>query len=413
MELPADLPRQEVVIHPSHDLADYIKVGEDVTEVLEITPPAFYVKRITYTKWMKKTPTSVDSESTTHFLSALAPLCTITGGIFGDSLLAYLVIGKFVDHLPLYRQIKIFERLGVHLAASTVSDAIAAVCRLLEPLYNSLKREVLANKYIQADETGIKVQDRDKPGACHSGFFWAYHAPVAGLVLFDYQKGHNAEAAATILTGFQGVLQTDGLAVYHTLFKDNPNVTLAACMAHVRRKFDEAVGYDAVRAKHVVGEIAKLYEVEKKIRENPQLTELEICQLRLLEASPVLDKLKSYLVEEYGNVLPSSPIGKAIAYTLKLWDKLTVYLYHGQLLIDNNGVENVIRPIALRRKNFLFAGSHSAAQNAAMLHSFLGSCQHNNLNPHEWLSDVLTKLNSTDYEGKFSDLLPNRWKKQG
>ncbi len=315
--------------------------------------------------------------------------------------------------LPLYRQIKIFERLGIHLAASTVSDAIAATCRLLEPLYKSLKQEVLANKYLQADETGIRVQDRDKPGACHSGFFWAYHTPVTKLVLFDYQKTHSAEAAATILTGFQGVLQTDGLAVYNTLFKDNPNVTLAACMAHVRRKFDEAVGYDAVRAKYVVGEIAKLYGIEKKIRENPNLTELEICQLRLLEASPVLDKLKSYLLKEYGNVLPSSPIGKAIAYTLKLWDKLTVYLYHGHLQIDNNGVENVIRPIALGRKNYLFAGSHSAAQNAAMLYSFLGSCQRSNLNPHEWLSDVLEKLNSTDYEGKFSDLLPNRWTKQG
>jgi hypothetical protein len=241
-------------------------------------------------------------------------------------------------------------------------------------LYNSLKREVLANKYIQADETGIKVQDKQKPGSCHSGFFWAYHAPVTKLVLFDYQKTHSAEAAATILTGFQGVLQTDGYEVYNLLFKNNPNVTLAACMAHVRRKFNEAVNYDAVRAKHVVGEIAKLYQVEKKIRENPQLTELEICQRRLLEASPVLDKLKSYLVEEYGKVLPSSPIGKAIAYTLKLWDKLTVYLLHGQLQIDNNWIENMIRPIALGRKNYLFAGSHAAAQNAAMLYSFLGSC---------------------------------------
>ncbi len=157
----------------------------------------------------------------------------------------------------------------------------------------------------------------------------------------------------------------------------------------------------------------KLYEVEKQIRENLILTELEICQLCLLEASPVLHDLKSYLLKEYGNVLPSSSIGKAIAYTLKLWDKLTVYLYHGQLQIDNNAVENIIRPIALGRKNYLFSGSHSAAQNAAMLYSFLGSCQRNNLNPHEWLSDVLTKLNSSDYEGKFSDLLPNRWKKQG
>jgi hypothetical protein len=140
-------------------------------------------------------------------------------------------------------------------------------------------------------------------------------------------------------------------------------------IADVKRSFRHD-SYDAVRAKHVVAEIAKLYEVEKKIRENSQLTELEICQLRLLEASPVLDKLKSYLLKEYGNVLPSSPIGKAITYTLKLWDKLTVYLLHGQLQIDNNWIENMIRPIAIGRKNYLFCGSHAAAQNAAMLYSF-------------------------------------------
>jgi hypothetical protein len=131
-------------------------------------------------------------------------------------------------------------------------------------------------------------------------------------------------------------------------------------MAHVRKKFDEAVGYDAARAKHVVGEIPKLYQTEKHIRENPSLTELESCQLRLREASPVLDDLKSYLVEEYGNVLCSSPIRKAMAYTLKLWDKLTVCLLNGQLQIDNNLIENCIRPIALGRKNYLFSGSHAA-----------------------------------------------------
>jgi hypothetical protein len=279
-------------------------------------------------------------------------------------------------------------------------------------LYNSLKREVLANKYLQADETHIRVQDNEKQGSCHQGYFWSYHAPVAKLILFDFQRGRNQEGPAKILANFQGVLQTDDYVVYNSLFAKNPHVTLAACMAHVRRKFDEAVKDDAKGAKYVVGEIAKLYLIEKQIREKPYLTEVDICQIRLQQASPILDSLKTYLQEEYQKGVRKSPFAKAVAHALGLWDKLTVYLYHGHLQIDNNLIENAIRPIALGRKNYLFAGSHAAAQNAAMLYSFLGSCQRNNLNPHEWLSDVLAKLNSTDYEGKFSDLLPNRWKKQ-
>ena len=180
-------------------------------------------------------------------------------------------------------------------------------------------------------------------------------------------------------------------------------------MAHARRKFDEAFKYDSTRAKYVVAQIAKLYELEQEIRDAGGMDERAICQLRLKVAAPILEQLKAWLDTESSKVLPNSPIGKAISYTLKLWDRLTVYLYHGELQIDNNLIENCIRPIALGRKNYLFSGSHAAAQNTAMLYSFLGSCQRNNLPPQLWLSDVLTKLNDPNYEGKFSDLLPNRW----
>jgi transposase len=406
MDLPADLPRQEVVIHPAQDLTDYVQIGEEVTEILEITPPAFWVKRIRRTKWALKDPQS----EAKGILLAPIPSRTVAKGLFGESLLAYLVIGKFADHLPLHRQINIFQRQGIRLAASTVSDNIASVCQQLQPLYHSLRREVLANRYLQADETPIRVQDQEKKGACHLGYYWAYHAPVSRLVLFDYQKGRGQEGPAQLLTGFQGVLQTDGYAVYGSLFDKSKTVTLAGCMAHVRRKFDEAVACDAPRAQYAVGEIAKLYAIEQHLRDNPDLEEPAICQRRLLEAGPILEALKNWMEQAYGQVLPSSPIGKALAYALKLWNRLTVYLYHGALQIDNNLIENTIRPIALGRKNYLFSGSHAAAQQAAMLYSFLGSCQRNQVQPHQWLSDVLAKLNDPEYEGKFSELLPNRWK---
>jgi transposase len=238
---------------------------------------------------------------------------------------------------------------------------------------------------------------------------WAYHAPASKLVLFDYQPGRGQEGPSKLLADFRGVLQTDGYVVYSSLFDKSERVTLAACMAHVRRKFDEVVYYDAARASYAVTQIARLYAIEQQIRDIPDLNEPAICQKRLLEANPILEQLRTWLDTEYGKVLPSSPIGKAIAYALNLWDRLTVYLYHGSLQIDNNLIENTIRPIALGRKNFLFAGSHAAAQQTAMLYSFLGSCQRNQVQPHQWLSDVLAKLNDFEYEGKFSDLLPNRW----
>jgi transposase len=333
------------------------------------------VKRIIRTKWVlnvEKQPEQDALVATAHtILIAPVPSRTVNKGLFGESLLAYLVIGKYgpkmhrtkttfmvgsnligrSDHLPLHRQIKIFQRTGIYLAASTVSDNIAAVAQILLPLYNSLKREVLANRYLQADESPIRVQDHEKPGACHLGYFWAYHAPVSKLVLFEYQKGRGREGPAALLKDFEGILQTDGYVTYSSLFEKSEKVTLAGCMAHVRRYFDEAVPNDAARAKHAISEIAKLYAIEQQIRSTPEMEERDMCLKRIREASPILEELHRWLQAESCKVTPNSPIGKAITYALKLWDRLTLYLFHGQLQINNNLIENLIRPIALGRKN--------------------------------------------------------------
>ncbi len=259
MVFPTDLPRVEVVLHPHPNIEElqqqgYSQIGQEVTEVLEITPATFFVKRIIRTKWALKSAvikeTHPDDTLPPGVIMAPIPSRTVAKGLLGGSLLAHLIISKYTDHLPLHRQIKIFERSSIRLAASTLSDNVAAVCRLLEPLYNCLKREVLKNLYLQADETGpadqivhlrsIRVLDSEKKGASHSGFFWTYHAPTSKLVLFDYQKGRGQEGPKEILKDFEGVLQTDGYQVYGKLFEDSSTVTLAACMAHVRRKFDEA-----------------------------------------------------------------------------------------------------------------------------------------------------------------------------
>ncbi len=269
----------------------------------------------------------------------------------------------------------------------------------------------MANLYLQADETGIKVLESDKKGACHLGYYWVYHAPVDGLVVFDYQKGRGQEGPKEMLIDFSGVLQSDGYGVYGALFKNSEKVNQLYCMAHIRRKFDEAVHYDKARASYAVEQIGELYAIEKHIREAfPSLSEDEIVALRIKGALPLLDTIKAWLLEEYPKVLPQSPIGKAIAYALPLWDKMYAYTLHGHLQIDNNAIENAIRPVALGRKNYLFAGTHHSAQNAAMVYSLFATCHKHEVNPGQWLIDVLHKLNDPHYEGKFSDLLPHRWK---
>lgn len=408
MILPDTLEREEETIDPEGDLTNYVVIGQEVTEVLVLVPASFKVKRIIRRKWALRD----SSQEGKGVLIVPIPSRTVKRGLFDESLLAFLVISKYIDHLPLYRLKKIFEREGVNLPPSTLSDNIAAVCQVLLPLYNALKREVVASLYLQADETTIRVLESEKKGACHLGYYWAYHAPADGLVLFDYQKGRGQEGPKKLLADFKGVLQSDGYQVYQALFKNSDKVNQLFCMAHIRRKFDEASTYDKERASYAIKEIAKLYAIEKQIREaDPVLTEEEIVTLRFTESMPILSTLKVWMIEQYPAVLPQSPIGKALAYALGLWDNMRYYCLHGQLQIDNNAIENAIRPIALGRKNYLFAGTHETAQNAAMVYSLFATCKKNGLNPQEWLTDVLQKINDPNYEGKFSDLLPHRWKK--
>jgi transposase len=407
MVLPADMEREQVIIDPQADLSAYHVIGEEVTEILVHVPGCFKVKRIIRRKWALTNSADTDQKGV---LIAPIPSRTVKRGLFDESVLAQLLTGKYVDHLPLYRQQKIFERAGIKIAASTLSDNTAAACQALEPIYKALQRETLANAYLQADETGCQVLQGGKKGQCHAGFFWAYHAPADGLVFFDYRKGRDHTGPGEILREFQGVLQTDGYQVYQKLFKASDRVTQLYCMAHIRRKFDEAAGHDLQRASYAIKQIAKLYAIEKQIREStPAMAEDQIVRLRMKEAKPVLEQMKAWLLEQQAQKLPG-PIGKAVAYALPLWDNMYAYLLHGHLQIDNNSIENAIRPIAIGRNNYLFSGTHQSAQNAAMIYSLFATCKKHGVNPHDWLTDVLRKINDEHYEGKYSDLMPHRWK---
>jgi hypothetical protein len=336
------------------------------------------------------------------------PSRPIEKGLFGEMLLTRILVDKYVDHIPLYRQQQRFLREGLVTASSTLGDVPRQCCHLLEPLYNELIKQTLQSNYLQADETPHPVQDSKVKGKTHRGFLWVYRSVQQRLVLFDYREGRGREGPQKLLKNYNGFLQSDGYAVYDD-FENQNGITLLGCMAHARRYFEKALSNDKARAEFFIAKVQALYAVERKIREE-KLTDEQITSYRLVESLPVLNELEVWLKENVTQVTPTAPIGKAIAYTLSRWSKLSEYLKQPFLEIDNNLVENAIRPTVIGRKNYMFAGSHDGAIRSAMIYSFFGSCKMNNINPQEWLADIFVKINDTK-QSKLYTLLPNYWKK--
>jgi len=326
----------------------------------------------------------------------------------GEGLLAQIIADKYIDHLPLHRQMQRFERSGVKLAYSTLTDWVSSTCALITPLFEALKTEVLQSNYLHADETPIKVMDKNKKGETHRGYYWVYQNSIDKIVLFDYQEGRGREGPVEILKDFTGYLQTDGYVAYD-VFAKRQGITLIHCMAHARRMFNDALDNDEQRATHALREIQKLYIIERICKED-QLNFEQVKEVRRLKSAGILTDLGRWLQQQYLQVLPKSAIGKAIAYSLERWERLSDYVNDGRLNIDNNPVENSIRPVALGRKNYLFAGSHEAAKRSGMLYSLLGTCKMNAIEPTTWLKDVLHRI--ADHPiNQIQDLLPHRYKK--
>ncbi len=399
MPFPAHLHREVIVIKPEVDLSEYVSIGQEVTEELELTEAKLFVKKYVREKYARK-----DGEGV---VIAPMPARVIDKGMFGPHLIAQILIDKYADHLPLYRQMKRFEREGVKLPYSTIADVPRQTSGLMMPLYELLRETVLSSGYLQVDETPTPVLDREKKGKTHRGFYWVYRSPQQRLVLFDYREGRGRDGPMKMLKDFAGLLQTDGYTVYDE-FENNKRITLAGCMAHGRRYFEKAIGSDRDRAEHALKQIQLLYAVERILKQEQKSPE-EILLLRKEKSLPVLVELEKWMKETILQVTPKSPTGVAIGYCLTRWEKLTRYIYHPELEIDNNLVENAIRPSVIGRKNYLFAGSHDGARRSAMMYSFLGSCKINNINPQLWLADVLIRIADTKSSG-LPALLPSGWK---
>jgi transposase len=394
MKLPDHLERKEILV----DVAGKEgcrEIGREITEELEYEPGRLYVNRYIRPKYV--------SPDNMTILVAPLPERPLPKAIAGPGLLAQIIIDKYIDHLPLHRQQQRFSREKINIPYSTLTDWVGNTCGLITPLYEALKKEVLASDYLHADETPIKVLDKDKKGETHRGYFWVYHNSLQDMVLFDYQPGRSREEPSELLKDFRGHLQTDGYAAYN-IFDTPKDVTLLHCMAHARRKFVEASANDQVRAEYVLEQIQQLYAIERKAADE-QLSEADTLQLRQEKALPILESLGKWMEQAYTEVLPKSAIGVALAYSIQRWPRLMIYATDGKLNIDNNPVENCIRPVAIGRKNYLFAGSHEAAQRSAMLYSLLGICKLHDINPFTWLKNVLEVIPSHPIN-KIRELLP-------
>jgi len=398
--IPAHFPRVEEIIYPENLDPSWVKIGEEVTELLEIKPLTVFVRRIVRPKYALPKEQGV--------VIAELPSLPLPKSNASSSLLAFILISKFVDHLPLYRLLQIFKRQQLEISKSTIGGWVSKASELLSPLYDTFKDKFLENAdYVQADESPIKVQDKVKRKTTHRGFMWVYRKPENKSTLFDYHKGRGRNVPEKFLENFTGTLQTDGYTVYRNLTTKG-DITLLGCMAHARRYFEKALDNDSRRAEHVLLLIQKLYRIERKVKER-EITVDVIKRFRLLYALPILNEIEKYLIAEKENVLPKSSIGKAIAYTLNIFENLKQYIYDGKFEIDNNNIENAIRPLAIGRKNYLFAGSHESAQNIAMFYSFFATCKTHNINPHTWLCDVLNRI-PEHKANKLYQLLPQNWK---
>jgi transposase len=338
--------------------------------------------------------------------TATKPSQPIEKSTAGASLLAQVIVAKTADHLPLHRQEKIFQRHGVDISRKTMGGWLGQCADLLLPLYVSAKEVLFQSKVIGTDDTSVKVLDGNLPFA-RTGRIWPYYGDAAHpVILYDYTATRERAGPETFLQGYRGHLQADAYAGYDAFFKDPARGLIeVGCWAHARRYFHKALESDQGRMGPALLLIAQLYRVEQQGR---GLAADERLRLRRTTSTGILDKLHDYLGEIEVEVLPKSPAGRAVRYTLKNWTALTRYCQDGDLAIDNNATERSIRGVAVGRHNWMFFGSDEGGKTAAILRSFVASCQRVGVDPFAWLKDILSRIADHPIT-RLSELLPHNW----
>ncbi len=416
LPLPEHLRREEEIIEPEGIDENWVRIGEEVTEQLEHKPGELYVRRIIRHKYALKKYLQVQQELEVDgilnktIMIAPLPLLPLPRSNAGASLLAELMMGKYMYHLPFHRQISLFKLEGLKIPASTINDWFAGCGDLLRALYYRLKEIVLQSDYIQIDESTVPVINNEKHRAVKA-YLWVIRSVMKDLVFFHYDKGSRAQKVVIeLLHNYNGAVQTDGYGAY-SIYENKKGVLLLGCWAHARRKFTEAMKEDKAGAEYALEQIGLIYGVES-MADDQGLDYQQRAELRSRLAYPILYGFERWIVNYMPKALPKGRMSQALTYTYSLFHRLTRYHLDGRYRIDNNLVENTIRPLALGRKNYMFCGNHDAAENAAIMYSLLGCCAASDVNPREWLTDVLTKIPyyNNDYSLDLADLLPHNWK---
>jgi len=395
------LETQEIVLEPAEVQAQpegWRKISEERTSQLDWVAPKI-IKRVIIR------PRYVKAE---RFALAPLPPQPIEQGMVGPGLLAQILVSKFEYHLPLYRQEKMFrEQFGVELSRKTMGHWVEQAAELLKSVYRAVRADLLGGSYLQADETPIRYLDPDVKGKSQQGWLWTYSRP-GGDVLFEWRTSRAREGPREFLEKFGGKLQTDGYAVYESLARERSDLILIGCWAHARRGFHEALT-ESPRAAWFLRQIGLLYAVEKKLRQQKAGPRLRAA-VRAWQSRPVLERLRRAMELVRARTLPQGLLGQAIDYTLARWTALTRFVDDGRLEIDNNLIENAIRPSALGKKNWLFIGHPTAGERSAVIYTLLGSCRRQGINPFEYLKDLFTRLPAAKIS-EIEQFTPRAWAK--
>ena len=376
------------------------RIGEETSERLEYVPASLYVIEERCAKYACPKGCTV--------VTATKPWQPIEKGLPGPGLLAHVVTSKYADHLPLHRQEQIFSRSGVDLSRQTMCDWMGRCAELVSPLFEEMKKRVLASKAVQTDDTPVGVLDPALPRT-KTGRIWTYVGDTLHpFTVYDYTPNRRRDGPDEFLQDFSGYLQADAYSGYDGIYRDpQRDVTEVACWAHVRRKFYEAQETDIMRSMVMLAYIRLLYDVEREARDLRR----DAAGRRVLRQEKsvvILADIEAYLRREQTSVLPKSPIAEAIGYALGNWDALKRYCEDGDLEIDNNGAERALRGVAVGRKNWLFFGSDKGGHTAAVLTSLTTTCKRHDIDPEAYLRDIFERI-SAHPANRLAELLPDQW----